>query len=174
VSGTIHKQFGDNLEFKHPVCSDCKGNVFTVEISERDDILLHCVKCLNIIDFQIINRKQCCQYPDYCGGECTCKICAPDLHIERLESELEECRCIKSSYFDFTLKCQQQFELLESRVRELEAERDRLKSTLARLMEAASKLLNRIDKLPPLVAIEGVLRSDYNKVKSVLKEAGRE
>jgi len=61
VSDIIRKQFGDNLEFKHPVCKDCKGNTFTVEISENDDILLHCVKCLNIIDFQIINRKQCCE-----------------------------------------------------------------------------------------------------------------
>lgn len=54
----INKQFGDNLEFKHPVCKDCRGKEFTVEISENDDIILHCVNCGNAIDFQNIRQLQ--------------------------------------------------------------------------------------------------------------------
>ena len=124
----VNWQFGDALEFKHPICSDCRGNTFAVEISENDDIILHCVKCFNIIDFQIsiVKRKSCCKWPDYCGGECTCKICAPDLHIGRLEYELEECKCIKSSYFDNSIKCDQDNKSLRARNAELEAEVERL------------------------------------------------
>jgi hypothetical protein len=53
MDNTIKVIFGDSLEYKHPVCSDCKGNIFTIEISENDDIILHCTRCSNIINFDI-------------------------------------------------------------------------------------------------------------------------
>jgi hypothetical protein len=31
----------------------------------------------------------CCKHPDHCGGDCTCEVCAPDLHIADLKAELE-------------------------------------------------------------------------------------
>lgn len=104
----VNWQFGDMLEFKHPICSDCRGNTFAVEISENYDVILHCVKCLNIIDFDLRFSAE----------------------FKALEAQLEECRCIKSSYFDNSIKCDQDNKALRARNAELEAEVARLRNAL--------------------------------------------
>ena len=104
MGNVVNWRFGDTLEFKHPICSDCRCNTFHVEISENDDVILHCTKCLNVIDF---NLKFSGEY----------KI---------LEAQLEECRCIKISYFDDSLKCRQEVKRLEAKLAALEQAARRL------------------------------------------------
>jgi len=146
VSKIIKSTFGDNLDFKHPVCGACRGNTFTVEISENDDIILNCVRCTNRIDFDLGWKTSCDHFRD--------------MSI-KLESELEECKCIKSSYFDTSLKCQQQNERLESRVRELEAERDRLRENISTLLaqrkEAQHKSISAMMEVATLRARHAAL-----------------
>lgn len=42
-------------------------------------------------EIERLKRGDCCRDP-WCGGECTCKICAPDLAIRDLEAELTTLR----------------------------------------------------------------------------------